>query len=227
MTRMRRRGIWPAALTSRTRRWPSGWSRPPRTRAHAVLPPAPRRSPRRRPSSPRTRTARMRGGAALPGWSGLIAAGEFEQVRRLGEKWALDVPARCAGGSPPCARMSSPTQKLPAACSPRRSRTWPGVTRLVPREVGTRCATAWAVFLGRLDEGAFPTPRRSSRRHARPGTPSSCGKRWPPTGSSPRWRARPMPATGCGRRCGFPGSPTRHLPPGPGDDPGHVVPVAR
>ena len=62
----------------------------------------------------------------------LYAAGEFDQVRRLARNGRRMFPSRCAGSSPPSARMSRPTPNLPAACTPRRLRTWPGGTRLGP-----------------------------------------------------------------------------------------------
>ena len=64
----------------------------------------------------------------------LDAAGEFDQVRRLGEKWALDVPLSWRGRLTAVrADVPRPTPDLPAACTPRRLRTWPGGTRLGPR----------------------------------------------------------------------------------------------
>src|SRR5690349_17323498 len=63
MTRMRRRGIWPAAPTSRMRAWPSGWNRPPRTPAHAVLLCAPPRWRGRLPG--RLDQARVHAAAAV------------------------------------------------------------------------------------------------------------------------------------------------------------------
>src|SRR5215472_3032887 len=96
--------------------------------------------------------------------------------------WAF--PARCAGGLPPCARMSRPTPNLPTVCSQRRLRTWPGRTRPGPYGPARWRAGYLSPSLGGSMTRA-PAPRRSSRRHARSATRSCCGKPWPPTGSWP------------------------------------------
>ena len=94
---MRRRGTWPAAPMSPMRRWPGGSSGRPRTR---------------RPAGAAARAAALAKKAAglTPDPDGpdawrrrilwlerLEAAAEFDQVRQLGEKWAVHVPVSWRG----------------------------------------------------------------------------------------------------------------------------------
>ena len=174
-------------------------------------PPALRRWPEWRPSSPRIRTARTRGGAALSGWSSLKRPGEYEQVRRLGEKWALDVPVVAARAAHRRARGCGDRRRTACRLLAEAFEDLAGRDPARAARVGTQYARHVGVCWGGWMKHA-PALRRPSRRHARPVTRSSCGERWPRTGSSRRWRAKPMPATGCARRCGCPGSPTRHIP---------------
>ena len=209
---MRRPGIWPAARTSRMKYWPRQVEHAAEAAGvHAVLPCAPPRWRRMAaeltpdPESPQAWRRRI-------GWlERLHAVGEYEQARRLGEKWALRCPsvaARAAQRRPRACRDRR--RELPAACSPRRSRDLAGHDPARAAEVGSDLSTHTGILLGRLHEGA-PMRRQPSRRPARPGTRSSCAKRWLPTGTSPQWQARPMQATDCARRCGFPGLPTRQI----------------
>ena len=104
---------------------------------------------------------------SLPAWRRRIswlerldAAAEFEQVRRLGEKWAPHVPAVAARAAHRRARAMWRRQT-----SRRRARllrrgirkTWPGGTPPAPRRPAARCASTSASSLGRLDEARSRT----------------------------------------------------------------------
>ena len=140
---MRPRGTWPAAPMSRMRRWPSRWSGPPSTRPPAARPPAPPRWPGRR--------------RRILWLERLYAAGEFDQVRRLGEKWALDVPVLWRGwltavradtetdAGSECRLLAEAFEDLAGRDPARAAR------------VGTLLCIELGVLLGRLDEARSRT----------------------------------------------------------------------
>ena len=114
----------------------------------------------------------------------LDAAGEFDQVRRLGEKWVLGVPVSLRGRLAAVrANVETDAESayglLAEAFEDLAGRTRPG-----PYGPARWRAGYLAPSLGGSMTRA-PTPRRSSRRHARSATRSCCGKPWPLTGSWP------------------------------------------
>ena len=94
--------------------------------------------------------------------------GEFDQVRRLGEKWAVDVPASLRGQLTAMrAEVEADVEAAAAACSPRRLRIWPGRTLLVPRrpaaELGHRSASCWGGWTeARVHAAAAVTQARAA-----------------------------------------------------------------
>lgn len=138
----------------------------------------------------------------------LDAAGEFDQVRRLGKKWAPHVPAVLRGQL--AAVRAEVETDLESVCS-LLAKAFEDLADLDPAraaQAGTRMCSSWAWFWGGWRK-RVPTARQPSHRHARPQIRLSCGERWPRTQSSPRWPAKPTPGAGCAKRYGFPGSPTR------------------
>ncbi len=152
---------------------------------------------------------------SLPAWQRriswleqLVAAAEFEQVRQLGEKWAPHVPVSLRGRLT-VVRADVEKTDIETACRlyGEAFADLAGRDPARAAQAGTRWCLNLGILLGRLDEARSRTDR-SSRRHARPGTRSSCGKRWPRQGSSRPRRVTPVPGTSCAKRCGCPGSPT-------------------
>ena len=114
---------------------------------------------------------------SLPAWQRriswlerLVAAGEFEQVRRLGEKWAVGVPAALRGRL--TALRASVETDLEAACGLFAE----AFTELAGRDPARAATGRYRdVLLHRHHQGGWARPapawQRSSPRHARPGNP--------------------------------------------------------
>ncbi len=142
----------------------------------------------------------------------LNAAGEFEQVRRLGEKWALDVPVSLRGQLTSLRAAVEPDFGTACRLYAEAFEDLAGRDPARAARVGIDLGNVRFQLQGRVDAArgpyAGPWPR-----HARPVTLVSCGKLWPRRRLPPPRRAILAPESSSGRRSRFPGSPTRHILP--------------
>ena len=152
-----------------------------------------RTSPRRgaRPGRGRThprpgQPARLAAPYFLAGAAG--SGGRVRAGAAAGREMGAACPdRRCAGGSPLCARMwRRQTSRRRAGFYGEAFADLAGRDPARAAQAGARMVPQPRHPPGAAGRGSLPHEDRSSRRHARPGTRSSCGKRWPRRGSRSR-----------------------------------------
>ena len=130
----------------------------------------------------------------------LVAAGEFEQVRRLGEKWALDVPASLRGRLTAVrADVESRHRGGCAACYGEAFEDLAGRDPARAAQAGTERCLNLGILLGRLDDARSRTGgHRAGTCGREPGRlAGSAGRGWASRGDGGRRRCR-RPAAGGG-----------------------------
>ena len=84
----------------------------------------------------------------------LYAAGEFDQVRRLGEKWALDVPASLRGRLTALRAHVQADQESGCGLLAEAFQDLAGRDPARAAQAGSEMSVILGIVLGRLDEGA-------------------------------------------------------------------------
>ena len=82
----------------------------------------------------------------------LVAAGEFEQIRRLGEKWALDVPASLRGRLSAARAAAEPDTEAVCGLLAEAFEDLAGHDPARAAEIGADMCGVLGIVLGRLDE---------------------------------------------------------------------------